>query len=327
MRDPRSGRLSDVRLTRREAADTARGERSAAEHRCCRRSRGWTSTPCSSRPSDPVDILASFLDWADMRNVLGGSRDTAQAAPRRAALCRRRCRDHPPRPRPRRRSSGSDRPRGAIRPDRNPVDVRPARGSFRRHAQGLVDVTVDRRRVEPESVRVRPQFSPWSVVASPERVRRDTQSTSFIRTTYVLRCVISPCVPQRGTSSARVRSRPRRLHDDAGSEADVRPHSLAGARHPLEDRLGRLRQPGCGYDPVASRRARRCPQSPIGSHPRDCGSACSSSARLLTLTAVVLACTSIPTRAPRARAGARAGAGAAAAARARARPPRRTRCR
>jgi hypothetical protein len=64
-----------------------------------------------------------------------------------------------------------------------------------------IDVLLDRRRVQPGSVRVRPQFTPWTVVAPPVRVRRDAQDTSYIRTTYVLRCVISPCVPQRGTSS------------------------------------------------------------------------------------------------------------------------------
>jgi hypothetical protein len=64
-----------------------------------------------------------------------------------------------------------------------------------------IDVVLDRRRVQAGSARVRPQFAPWTVVAPPVRTRRDSQATSYIRTTYVLRCVISPCVPQRGTSS------------------------------------------------------------------------------------------------------------------------------
>jgi hypothetical protein len=62
-----------------------------------------------------------------------------------------------------------------------------------------VDVTVDRRLVDPDSVRVRQEFSPWGQLERPLRTRQDAADTSFIRTTYVLRCVIGPCVPPRET--------------------------------------------------------------------------------------------------------------------------------
>ena len=62
-----------------------------------------------------------------------------------------------------------------------------------------VDVTVDRRRVDPDSVRIRQEFSPWGQLERPRRTRQDSADTSFLRTTYLLRCVIGPCVPPRET--------------------------------------------------------------------------------------------------------------------------------
>ena len=61
-------------------------------------------------------------------------------------------------------------------------------------------MTVDRRRVDPDSVRVQQEFSPWGQIGGRERTRAGLGNTSFIGTTYLLRCVISPCVPQRETS-------------------------------------------------------------------------------------------------------------------------------
>jgi len=59
---------------------------------------------------------------------------------------------------------------------------------------GYVDVMVDRRRVDPSSVRVSTDFVPWEVVGEPERVRRDG-ATTHLRTTFRLRCTSSPCLP------------------------------------------------------------------------------------------------------------------------------------
>jgi hypothetical protein len=63
-----------------------------------------------------------------------------------------------------------------------------------------VDVAVDRGRAVPGSVRVRTEFAPWGLVDAPVRARRDVGGATVIRTTYVLRCVISPCVPPRETA-------------------------------------------------------------------------------------------------------------------------------
>jgi hypothetical protein len=58
-----------------------------------------------------------------------------------------------------------------------------------------VDVVLDSRRVDPDSVRIATEFLPWEVVGEPERSRRDAGATTHLRTTYVLRCTSSPCPP------------------------------------------------------------------------------------------------------------------------------------
>jgi uncharacterized protein (DUF58 family) len=68
MRDPRSGRRTDVRVTKREAAR----RRAANEERLSSlvdelEGLGLDPVPVSS--SDPTDILAAFLDWADVRSL------------------------------------------------------------------------------------------------------------------------------------------------------------------------------------------------------------------------------------------------------------------
>jgi hypothetical protein len=59
--------------------------------------------------------------------------------------------------------------------------------------RGDVHVAVDSSRVDPDSVRVVADFSPWKVVGSPERVRRDAGDTAHVRTTFVLRCLTGGC--------------------------------------------------------------------------------------------------------------------------------------
>ena len=68
MRDPRSGRMTNVRLTRREAA----ARRAANEERLASllaELEGLGLDPVLVSSSDPIEILAAFLDWADMRNL------------------------------------------------------------------------------------------------------------------------------------------------------------------------------------------------------------------------------------------------------------------
>jgi hypothetical protein len=62
-----------------------------------------------------------------------------------------------------------------------------------------VDVVVDRTVIDPDQVTVTSTFTPWTQVAKPVRSRRDAGGTTYLRTTFVLRCLTTPCVPVRPT--------------------------------------------------------------------------------------------------------------------------------
>ncbi len=80
------------------------------------------------------------------------------------------------------------------------ADLSPRRASFGDTVRALVDVTLDRERVDPDSVRVLVDFAPWKRLANPERLRRDGETTTSIRMTYVLRCLTSSCVARDVTA-------------------------------------------------------------------------------------------------------------------------------
>jgi hypothetical protein len=58
-----------------------------------------------------------------------------------------------------------------------------------------VDVTLDRRRIDPDSVRIAMDFAPFAPTADPERARREGETTTHIRSTWTLRCLTSACLP------------------------------------------------------------------------------------------------------------------------------------
>ena len=58
-----------------------------------------------------------------------------------------------------------------------------------------VDVTFDRAQYDPDDLRVAASFVPWATVGAPTVTRRDAGPLTFLRTTYVLRCVEIRCVP------------------------------------------------------------------------------------------------------------------------------------
>ena len=68
MRNPRSGRRADVRVSKREAAK----RRAANEERLSSlvdELEALGLDPVLLSSSDPTEILAAFLDWADLRNL------------------------------------------------------------------------------------------------------------------------------------------------------------------------------------------------------------------------------------------------------------------
>jgi hypothetical protein len=66
-----------------------------------------------------------------------------------------------------------------------------------------VDVTLNRARIDPASVRIATDFAPWAPIAEPERTRRDGETTTHLRTTWVLRCLASACLPPAGPLAVR----------------------------------------------------------------------------------------------------------------------------
>jgi len=60
-----------------------------------------------------------------------------------------------------------------------------------------VDVVVDRTVIDPDSVEMAWSHEPWTAVGRPSVERRDSGSTTSLRTAYVLRCLTVQCVPAR----------------------------------------------------------------------------------------------------------------------------------
>jgi hypothetical protein len=58
-----------------------------------------------------------------------------------------------------------------------------------------VDVMLDTERIDPGSVGVAADFSPWEVVGRPQRRIASTDEQAYVRTTFVLRCLTGACVP------------------------------------------------------------------------------------------------------------------------------------
>ena len=81
----------------------------------------------------------------------------------------------------------------------NPVAARPLLEPrtllFGDTVRAVVDLTVDRAKVDPDSVNVSADFTPWSVFGTPVRTRRDAGTTSHLQVAYTLRCLTSPCIP------------------------------------------------------------------------------------------------------------------------------------
>ena len=66
-----------------------------------------------------------------------------------------------------------------------------------------VQVALDRARIDPDSLRVEAEFTPWQLVRAPQRIRGDAARATYVETVYVLRCLGPPCVPTRSTPRRR----------------------------------------------------------------------------------------------------------------------------
>jgi hypothetical protein len=86
------------------------------------------------------------------------------------------------------------------------------------------DVVVDKQRVDPDSVRVAADFDPWEVAGKPNARRQDDGGTSYVRITYLLRCVSGTCVPSG--QSGRYTFRPARIAYGAASDQRIEESSI-----------------------------------------------------------------------------------------------------
>ncbi len=68
-----------------------------------------------------------------------------------------------------------------------------------------VEVTVDRSLVDPGSIRVNTDFTPWKPTGPPDVLRRDGKSTTYLETRYTLRCLESFCTTPDETAVQRFR--------------------------------------------------------------------------------------------------------------------------
>lgn len=64
-----------------------------------------------------------------------------------------------------------------------------------------VDLLVDRERVDPDGIRLRPRFTPYERVGQFAVARRDLARLTQLRYRVVLRCLTAPCVPERAKQS------------------------------------------------------------------------------------------------------------------------------
>lgn len=73
------------------------------------------------------------------------------------------------------------------------ADMAPRRAFFGDDVTAVVEVELDPDRVDPDSVRLRADFTPWRQVGDPVRVRVDGDPTA-LSTTFVLRCLTRSCI-------------------------------------------------------------------------------------------------------------------------------------
>jgi hypothetical protein len=93
--------------------------------------------------------------------------------------------------------------------------------------QADVHVAVDSSRIDPDSVRVVADFSPWEVVGRPERARRDAGDTAHVRSRFVLRCLTGGC--QLSGPSAPLQLEPARIAYSAPDDPQEETSSVQAA--------------------------------------------------------------------------------------------------
>jgi hypothetical protein len=115
-----------------------------------------------------------------------------------------------------------------------------------------VEVSLDRARVDPGSVRVNADFTPWKPTGAPEVVRRDGKATTYLETRYTLRCLESFCTTPQEEAVQAFRAA-RITYAPAGDDA------AAGATRTLQAAWPELLVTARYAPPSASQTSRQPP--------------------------------------------------------------------
>jgi hypothetical protein len=181
------------------------------------------------------------------------------------------------------REGKDEGPLVAIPPDPSPaIQARavlsPRNVHFGDTVRAQVDVTLDREKIDADSVRIATDFAPWAPISEPQRVRREGETTTHLRTTWTLRCLASACLPPaqalpvtleaatvtydrlrpERTSGERLTAQwPRLVSHTRLSPSDLEPTQAGSGRSPFESpwRADMLSMPAISYrfDPEAAR--------------------------------------------------------------------------
>lgn len=84
------------------------------------------------------------------------------------------------------------------------TSLEPRFPAFGDTVRATVDVVLDPRRVDPESVRIETDFAPWELVARPKERRRAVAGAVLVQAEHTLRCTTGPCLPGGATQASRL---------------------------------------------------------------------------------------------------------------------------
>ena len=174
LRDPRSGRITHVRLT----GEGGGGAPPRNEERLLALLDELVLLdldPVLISSSDPADVLGAFLDWTEFRRARRGvvvvTRTGWSRSPRRGARHgSRRCR---------RRAEVGRRGASALRPLRARVRSPDRIVVFGDTVRAHVDLAVDLRHVDPGAVKVRVELRPVAARLPATETRTDAGSSSL----------------------------------------------------------------------------------------------------------------------------------------------------
>ncbi len=195
-------RSADAGSAPREGGRAAKGaQRKRACGRVLETFRLLDIDPVVVSSSDRSEILSTFLVWSDLRRTQARNRGLTRWDDvdfRRSAWRPSWCLLRPSSCSPTlaRDDGPTEQPRGETPPEiEAEATIAPRPVLFGDTVRASVDVMLDTERVDPDSVRVAADFSPWEVIGRPERRIAATDEQAHVRSTFVLRCLSGACVP------------------------------------------------------------------------------------------------------------------------------------